>query len=453
MKQLLYLALTVLVVLSLAACSSSKSSDNGGSGGGGAPVADFTASPRSGDSPLAVEFIDLSTGNNVYAWSWDFGDGAISTDRNPTRTYTSPGTYDVTLTATDDTGTNSLTKPAYINVTDGNGLTISPSAYKPAGTSTTVQKALEYLDAAGGKWPTYKGEKTGQLVITAFCGLALMASGSTPISGPYKDSIKTAADHMAANITYDGTDMGIWNQSNWHITIGSVFLAEAYKGSGDASYKNALQAAANMVAAAQEPSCGYAHAPGLVCWLGYKECEILSNWAIMAMGTAEACGCSVDQTTLLAAVNYLPKCTLTSGAVIYSHSLIRDPSPCRTGSAIMALNLSGLPESSYGSLESIMISYLKSNLSQVPYGHASGSMGYLGGVLGCLCAGQETWDEYVVRFFQRILDHQNANGSFPAFDGDPGANQDSQVGIYYMTGINALILQLDLGNLCFLAGR
>jgi hypothetical protein len=33
-------------------------------------------------------------------WSWDFGDGQTSTDRNPTHTYATPGLYDFTLTVT-----------------------------------------------------------------------------------------------------------------------------------------------------------------------------------------------------------------------------------------------------------------------------------------------------------------------------------------------------------------
>jgi hypothetical protein len=339
-------------------------------------------------------------------------------------------------------------------VSDGGGsATINPSAYKPAGTDAAVQKALAYLDVKGGLWPTSNGEEFGQLVITAFCGLALMASGSTPVSGPYKDSIKTAADHMAANITFDGSHWGSLDQSNWIRTIGSLFLAEAYHASGDTTYKDALQSAATLVADAQEPSFGYGHGPHVVCYRGYLEIEVMSNWAIMAMGCAKACGCSVDQTALTNAVNYLPKCTLTNGSVVYAHNYMADAHPCRTGGAIMALNLSTFPESSYADLESSMISFLQGTMGYIPYGHGSGAMGYVNGALGCLCAGQATWDAYVNGFFARILSQQRTDGSFPAFDGEPGANSDPGVGIYYTTGINTLILQLDLNNLHFLRGR
>ncbi|MFA5409772.1 MAG: PKD domain-containing protein, partial [Bacilli bacterium] len=55
--------------------------------------------------PLAVAFTDASTGN-VTAWAWDFGDSQTSTDRNATHTYAAPGTYSVTLNASNAYGYN-----------------------------------------------------------------------------------------------------------------------------------------------------------------------------------------------------------------------------------------------------------------------------------------------------------------------------------------------------------
>uniref|UniRef100_UPI000AF80FF0 NosD domain-containing protein n=1 Tax=Methanosarcina horonobensis TaxID=418008 RepID=UPI000AF80FF0 len=65
-------------------------------GGSGpvAPVAAFAASPISGDVPLTVSFTDESTGSPT-SWFWDFGDGANSTEQNPSHTYASAGTYTV----------------------------------------------------------------------------------------------------------------------------------------------------------------------------------------------------------------------------------------------------------------------------------------------------------------------------------------------------------------------
>jgi len=61
------------------------------------PNAAFTASPTSGNYPLAVNFIDLSSGS-VTSWSWTFGDGGTSTAENPSHQYNSAGNYAVSLT-------------------------------------------------------------------------------------------------------------------------------------------------------------------------------------------------------------------------------------------------------------------------------------------------------------------------------------------------------------------
>jgi len=79
------------------------------------PSANFTASPVSGCSPLVVNFQDLSTGAPT-SWSWDFGNGSTSTLQNPTTTYFTPGSYTVRLTATNASGSNTLTRTGYITV-------------------------------------------------------------------------------------------------------------------------------------------------------------------------------------------------------------------------------------------------------------------------------------------------------------------------------------------------
>ncbi len=40
----------------------------------------------------------------VVSWRWDFGDGATSSERNPSHSYAAPGRYDVLLVVTDDDG-------------------------------------------------------------------------------------------------------------------------------------------------------------------------------------------------------------------------------------------------------------------------------------------------------------------------------------------------------------
>ncbi len=61
----------------------------------------------SGELPLTVEFSSAASKDpdgTIVSFEWDFGNGTTSTEPNPTHTFTEPGTYEVTLTATDDHG-------------------------------------------------------------------------------------------------------------------------------------------------------------------------------------------------------------------------------------------------------------------------------------------------------------------------------------------------------------
>ena len=77
------------------------------------PVANFSASTVSGPAPLALNFINSSTGS-ITAYAWTFGDGTTSTVANPAKVYSSPGNYTVALTVTGPGGSNTRTKPNYI---------------------------------------------------------------------------------------------------------------------------------------------------------------------------------------------------------------------------------------------------------------------------------------------------------------------------------------------------
>jgi PKD repeat protein len=82
-----------------------------------APTADFTGTPTSGEYPLAVQFSDASSGDPT-GWNWTFGDGGTANVQNPSHTYTTAGTYTVSLTASNAQGSDTATKTGFITVTE-----------------------------------------------------------------------------------------------------------------------------------------------------------------------------------------------------------------------------------------------------------------------------------------------------------------------------------------------
>lgn len=65
-----------------------------------------------------LSFVDISSPTPT-SWQWDFGDGNTSTDQHPTHLYTTPGTYEVSLTSVYSSSCQGTeTKTAYITVAE-----------------------------------------------------------------------------------------------------------------------------------------------------------------------------------------------------------------------------------------------------------------------------------------------------------------------------------------------
>jgi len=104
------------------------------------PVANFTADNTSGCAPLRVTFTDHSTGDPD-SYSWDFGNGQLSTKPAPVVTYTQPGTYTVRLIVKNASGIDDEIKTDYITVF------ASPTAAFTANLKTAcVPAAVQFTD-------------------------------------------------------------------------------------------------------------------------------------------------------------------------------------------------------------------------------------------------------------------------------------------------------------------
>ena len=132
-------------------------------------VVNITANVTSGCTPLTVQFTGTATGNPT-SWSWNFGDSSpTATVQNPVHTFISSGNYNVTLTATSQSGSNSVSKP------------ISAGCVVPVSdvSITTWTKDGEYTLAGA---EVYLGGKEGRLL--GKTGI----DGSFTVSVPYDTS-------------------------------------------------------------------------------------------------------------------------------------------------------------------------------------------------------------------------------------------------------------------------
>ncbi len=91
------------------------------------PVAQFSAAPTSGATPLTVTFTDNSTGT-ITNWFWNFGNGSTTNLNTPgvSHTYTGTGLFSVTETVSGPAGTSSTNESNLISVVLPAQLTATP---------------------------------------------------------------------------------------------------------------------------------------------------------------------------------------------------------------------------------------------------------------------------------------------------------------------------------------
>ena len=142
-----------------------------------APTANFTATPVSGTAPLTVNFTSTSSGT-IDTYTWDFGDGTTSTVPNPSKVYSTPGTYSVVLTVTGPGGSNTITKGNVITVSSAPTL----SAGMLSGSLTSASSGTIDLTSVGSSdwvhWPTGERKAAGNGRITNYTFVGASSAGT-----------------------------------------------------------------------------------------------------------------------------------------------------------------------------------------------------------------------------------------------------------------------------------
>jgi len=170
---------------------------------GSAPVVPPSADPNgpyTGTAGIAVTFDgsgSLDPDGSIVSYAWDFGDGTTGTGVSPSHTYAAAGTYDVSLTVTDDSGaTNTNTTTATID--PGTGGNASPTA-DPNGPYTGSTGIPLSFDGSG------SSDLDGSIVSYAWdfgdgtTGTGVSPSHTYAAAGTYDVSLTVTDDGGAAN--------------------------------------------------------------------------------------------------------------------------------------------------------------------------------------------------------------------------------------------------------------
>lgn len=211
----------------------------------GAPTVNFSTTPLAGCPGQSFPFNNttnlVTPGPGV--WNWSFGDGTSSTAQSPTHTYQTPGTYNVSLIATNSGGcTQTLTKPAYIQIyaPPNASFTASPTSFcaapatvslSPSATgSGPITFAWNYGNGTNGTvnsvtYPSI-GTYTVTLTATDANGCKDTVVGATPVSVGSLDASYTApaTGCVFAPIVFNNTSSGV-GSGFWDFGDGTTVLA------------------------------------------------------------------------------------------------------------------------------------------------------------------------------------------------------------------------------------
>jgi len=99
---------------------------------------DFTSDTYIGQVPLEVQFTLTDLEDTSTSWSWDFGDGGLSSLQNPSHTYSAVGRFIVSVTSSNSLDSLTVTKKFIVNTVN-----IDFSAHPVSGFSPLVVRFVD----------------------------------------------------------------------------------------------------------------------------------------------------------------------------------------------------------------------------------------------------------------------------------------------------------------------
>ncbi len=202
------------------------------------PTASFTASPTSGCAPLAVQFTNTSSANSSsFSWQFPGGSPASSSAQNPSTTYSTAGTYTVTLTATNSAGSSTATQTITVNALPTAGFNFSVSGTTANFTNSSANAASYLWNFGDGSTSTltnpshtYAGDGSYTVTLSAMNNCDTVVSTQTVvIVTPPSASFTASATSGCAPLTVQFTNTSSANSStfNWQFPGGSPASSSA----------------------------------------------------------------------------------------------------------------------------------------------------------------------------------------------------------------------------------
>ena len=332
-----------------------------------------------------------------------------------------------------------------------------------------IERGLKYLvrtQRHDGSWLNAGGYGSYPIVMTSLAGLALMAGGSTPESGPYAKNVARALNYILnaaesfapkkstknEQILINAGSSGGGGRSMYGHGFGMLFLAQCYGVEGDKTtgrgkrLKRVLNGAVRLTAAAQSDlGAATKHAGGWTYTPTAKRDEgSVTVTQLQALRACRNVGIKVPKQTIDRAVLYLKACQQPDGGIAYQYNQRSNGRslPAISAAAIACFYSAGIYDRRTGGagaeakMVERLVDYCKSTISVDRHGgHFFYTHFYMS--QGMYQRGGKDWKDYYPEIRDRLLDTQSPDGSW---SGD-------NIGPVYGTAIATMILQLPYGYL------
>ena len=324
-------------------------------------------------------------------------------------------------------------------------------------TLKSIDRGLAYLvntQRRDGSWLNQGGYGMYPAVMTGLSGLALMAGGSTPESGPHAKNVAKAMNYLlrVAATHNDGlvAGPGAEYRSMYGHGFAMLFLAQCYgvelNASTEAKLRKVLTGGVQLIVKSQskktsrfgKPCGGWYYTPG-----SSSDEGSVTVTQLQALRACRNVGIKVPKDCIDKAVEYLRHCQMNDGGICYSAASRGSSRPAISAAAIACFYAAGVYDRDAGGkgdeaeMVAKLIRYVDGaiNANSSGGGHWFYTQFYLAQVK--YQQGKKAWKGYYPSMSQRLMQLQNPDGSW---------NGDS-VGTTYGTAIATMILQLPYGYL------
>jgi prenyltransferase beta subunit len=300
---------------------------------------------------------------------------------------------------------------------------------------SAIEKGLQYLaknQARDGSWRTNGASGSYPCAMTALAGLAILASGSTPLEGPYAKNVQKATEYILSCSSESGliAKMSEEQRSMYGHGFSMLFLGQVYGMGVDENtqrrIKRVLINAIALTGKSQSTAGGWIYEPD-----SNSDEGSVTITQIQGLRSCKGAGIKVPKEIITKASEYIAKCANADGGITYSLQSRGESRPAITAAAVATLYNAGEYENPVAlkALE-YLIKNKDFSSGRMNQGHGFYEMLYISQAM--YLSGEENWKRYFPNTLKNLLKLQEATGSW----------KGDYVGDVYGTSIALLVMQL-----------